>query len=65
MSVQLRLKIRNIYFHSQTYVLMCSIVLVEENGAAHIQSDALLRMGRLLGGPVGLVLFPGVLVPKV
>ncbi|CAM9804352.1 unnamed protein product [Scytosiphon promiscuus] len=41
-----------------------SIVLVEENGAAHIQSDALLRMGRLLGGPVGLVLLPGVLVPK-
>ncbi|CAM9624108.1 unnamed protein product [Hapterophycus canaliculatus] len=41
-----------------------SIVLVEESGAAHIQSDALLRMGRLLGGPVGLVLLPGVLVPK-
>ncbi len=44
---------------------MYSIVLVEESGAAHIQSDALLRMGRLLGGPVGLVLLPGVLVPKV
>ncbi|CAM9215786.1 unnamed protein product [Ectocarpus fasciculatus] len=41
-----------------------SIVLVEQSGAAHIQSDALLRMGRLLGGPVGLVLLPGVLVPK-
>lgn len=42
-----------------------SIVLVEANGDANIQSDALLRMGRLLGGPVGLVLFPGVIVPKV
>lgn len=41
-----------------------SIVLVEANGEAHIQSDALLRMGRIIGGPVGLVLFPGIAVPK-
>eukprot|EP00904_Undaria_pinnatifida_P009343 jgi/Undpi1/5539/HiC_scaffold_2.g00816.m1 len=41
-----------------------SIVLVEANGDAHIQSDALLRMGRILGGPVGMLLSPGVAVPK-
>lgn len=40
-------------------------MLVEANGDAHIQSDALLRMGRILGGPVGMLLSPGVAVPKV
>lgn len=46
-------------------LLLHSIVLVEDGGGCHVQSDAVLRMGRLLGGPVGLVLLPGVIVPKV
>lgn len=30
-----------------------------------MQSDAILRVGRLLGGLIGLLLLPGAILPKV
>lgn len=46
-------------------ILLFSIVLVEKGGEYHLQSDAVLRISQLLGGPVRSLLFPGIFVPKV
>ncbi|CAM9126557.1 unnamed protein product, partial [Choristocarpus tenellus] len=43
---------------------LSSIVLVQDNGSSYVQSDAVLRIGKLIGGVVGVLVQPGVLVPK-
>ncbi|CAM9204846.1 unnamed protein product [Discosporangium mesarthrocarpum] len=41
-----------------------SIVLVKQDGTSHVQSDAVIEIGSILGGGVGLLTMPGILVPK-